>query len=474
VREGSWAGTGMTYCKQCLEKQRKIDELQDEIVQLKAKLRYQERTAQEGFFGSSTPSSKIPVKAGRPAGEPRPQGGGKVGHEGHGRGRIEPEQADRVERMDVGDVCPDCGGPLEAQDSKSRTVVDCQPVRIQRIVYVLERKRCPKCGRLVAAKPPGVLPKCLYSNQLLAHVAVEHYVYGRTLGQIEKQTGVGYSSLVEAMHQLSGRLQDVPQALIELYRQAPVKHADESGWRTEGHNGYGWLFCTPDLSLYRFRHTRSATVAREVFGDQPLPGVLLVDRYGGYNRMPCSIQYCYAHLLRDVQDLEKEFPENEEIRRFVEALATQLTNAIHLRGLGLSLRRFKREASKIKSQILQIVNQPARHPAIQSMQDLFRRKADRLYHWAENPDIPADNNRAERELRPLVIARKISFGSQSETGARTRETLMTVLHTLAKRTPDVMAAFKWVLDQLAEQPQVTPAALLLRFPPSPPPSPLHP
>jgi len=46
--------------------------------------------------------------------------------------------------------------------------------------------------------------------------------------------------------------------------------------------------------------------------------------------------------------------------------------------------------------------------------------------------VPADNNRAERELRPLVIARKVSFGSQSDAGAQTREILMTVLHTLKK------------------------------------------
>ncbi len=456
------AGTWMTYCKQCLEKQGKIDELQEQIVRLKAKLRYEERTGQEGFFGSSTPSSKVPVKPSRPVTEPRPRGGGKVGHPGHGRCRISVEQADRVERIAVGDVCPDCGGPLEAHGSKSRTVIDCQPVRIQRIVYLLGRKRCPHCRRLFTARPPGVLAKCLYSNQLLAHVAVEHYVYGRTLGRIEKQTGIGYSSLVEALHLLSERWKEVPQALIQAYRQAPVKQADETGWRTEGHNGYAWLFCTPDLSLYRFRHTRSARVAREVFGDKPLPGVLVVDRYNGYNRMPCSLQYCYAHLLRDVEDLEKEFPENAEIHRFVEALAPQLANAIHLRGLGLAARQFKREATKIKNQILQIVNRPARHPAIQTMQDLFRQKADRLYHWADDPHVPADNNRAERELRPLVIARKISFGSQSDAGARTREILMTVLLTLAKRTPDVMTAFKSALDQLAEQPAANPAKLLLR------------
>jgi hypothetical protein len=285
----------------------------------------------------------------------------------------------------------------------------------------------------------------------LAYVAVQHYIYGNTLGQIEKQTGIGYSSLVDAMHQLSKRLKVVPNSLIEVYRDSEVKHADETGWRTDGNNGYAWLFCTPKISIFRVRRTRSASVPREIFGEKPVPGVLVVDRYNGYNKMPCSIQYCYAHLLRTVKDLEKDFPENAEIKSFVEALAPQLTNAISLRTLDITEKQFKRQAAKIKNEIIDITNGQARHPAIQKIQDIFREKSDRLYHWAEDRNVPADNNLAERELRPLVIARKISFGSQSDAGAKTREILMTVLHTLKKTTVDVTGALKSVLDKLAEQ-----------------------
>jgi len=449
----------MVYGKQCLEKQREIDELKERIARLPAKLRYQERTAQEGLFGSSTPSSKIPVKPNSSV-HPRPRGGGKVGHAGHGRSRIDPTQADRVETIPGAEVCPDCGGVLEARGCRARTVLDCQPVRVLKVVYQLPRQRCTQCHKLVTAKPPGVLPKGLYSNRLLTYVAVQHYVHGHTLGQIERQTGLGYSSLVDALHQLAARWQKVPKALLEAYRQAPVKHADETSWRTEGRNGYAWLFCTEDTSLYRFRGSRSGRVAREVFGDEPVPGVLLVDRYQGYNRMPCALPYCYAHLLRDVKDLDQAFPDDPEVHALVEALAPQLASAISLRGLGLTRRPFLRQAAKIKGSILKIVNHPAQHPAVQTMQDLFREQADRMYHWADDPQIPADNNRAERELRPLVIARKISFGSQSEAGARTRETLMTVLHTLRKRVPDVTTAFQSALDKLAEQLDADPAKIL--------------
>jgi len=450
----------MIYCKGCLEKQRQIDELKDEIDRLKAKQRYQERTADEGFFGSSTPSSKIPVKPNSSTENQHNQGGGKVGHKGHGRAGICQQDADSVEKINATDICPDCGTVLEAKGSRARAVIDCQPVRIRKVVYLLERKCCPKCKKIITAKPPGVLPKCLYSNQLLAYVAVQHYIYGNTLGQIEKQTGIGYSSLIDAMQKLARMLKDVPRVLIQAYRQSQVMHADETGWRMDGDNGYCWLFCTPDISIFRLRKSRSAGVAKEVLGEKPLAGVLVVDRYNAYNRMPCSIQYCYAHLLRDVKDLEKNFPENAEVKAFVEELAPQLSNAMSLRGLDIADRQFKQQAVKIKNAVIEITNRQARHPAIQSIQDIFRQKADRLYHWADDRIVPADNNIAERELRPLVIARKISFGSQSEKGAGTREILMTVLHTLKKRTPDAMVAFKSALDKIAEQSNANPSKLL--------------
>jgi transposase len=448
------------YCKKCFLKQRKIDELEEKVARLKARLHYQERTAREGFFGSSTPSSKVPIKPNTLEERQQRSGGGRKGHKGHGRSSISEEEADRVEHAGIGDICPDCGTPLEGKGSRARTVIDCEPVRMKKILYRLERKRCPRCKKVVSARPPGVLAKSLYGNKLLAYVAVQHYVHGNTLGQIERQTGVGYSSLIDAMHQLARRLKDVPEALIQVYRDAPVKHADETGWRTDGQNGYSWLFCTPDISIFRVRNTRSARVAREVLGEEPLPGVLVVDRYNGYNKMPCPIQYCYAHLLRQVKDLENEFPGNAEIKSFVEQLAPQLANAISLRALDITNQQFKEQAARTKRKIINITSRQARHPAIRKIQDIFREKAGRLYHWAKDRNVPADNNLAERELRPLVIARKISFGSQSGEGARTREILMTILNTLKKRTSDPARSLKAVLDKLAEDPHLDPYKLL--------------
>ena len=107
----------------------------------------------------------------------------------------------------------------------------------------------------------------------------------------------------------------------------------------------------------------------------------------------------------------------------------------------------------IERQILASVSAPANHPAVQNFQDIFRDHPKRLFHWAHDRRVPADNNLAERDLRPLVIARKVSFGSQSVAGAHTREVLMSVLHSLQKQTPDAPARLKAALDRLAENPK---------------------
>ena len=356
--------------------------------------------------------------------------------------------------------CPFCGGPLDPKGRKSRTIIEVDPVRKEVVRYELEQCDCSHCHRTFTARPAGVFAKGLFGNRLLTHLALEHYVQGVTLGRLSAQLGITQGSLWAALHQLARRLTTVPQRLVLEYRRSPVKHADETGWRNDGHNGYAWLFCTPRLSLFRFRQTRSATVALEVFGTQRLPGTLVVDRYNGYNRAPCAIQYCYAHLLREVQDLDQEFPAVSEVSQFVTHFAPLLAQAIKLRAQELTAAQFGPQALELKVQIKALVHSPAQHPGIQKIQNIFRERAARLYHWAKSSTIPADNNRAERELRPLVIARKISFGSQSEQGAQTREILMSVLHTLRKRTDNVFDAFKRCLDALAENGKRDPYKLL--------------
>lgn len=459
--------TVLRYCKECFQKQQIINRLTVENDRLKARLRFQERSVREGAFGASTPSSKIPIKPNTLCERQARCGGLKPGHAGHGRTALSVEGADRVERIALEqENCPQCGERLLSAGLRPRTITDLRAQRVEKVLLRLERKRCPKCGRRWLARAGGVLPRGLYSNALLAHLAEQHDLHGTPLGVIERQTLLAHGSLCQAFKQVARRLEPAVEGLLHEYRRAPVRHADETGWRTDGQNGYVWLFATPTISLFRFRATRAASVPAEVLGQKPLRGHLVVDRYHGYNKAPVTLQYCYSHLKRDTEAIQKDYPDDPEVAAFVGSLVPALAEAMTLRTLRLPRKEFLRRAARTKRRILAVAHRQARHPAIRKIQNIFREHRDRLYHWARDPSIPAENNLAERDLRPLVVARKVSFGSQSVAGARTRETLMSILHTLRKRHAPPASRLQHALDRLAENPSLDPYSLLFA-PPKP-------
>ena len=326
-------------------------------------------------------------------------------------------------------------------------------------MYECEKKWCPKCKKTIQKKPV-VLPKSLYGNQLIASAATMHYVHGIPMGRIESMLGnkINTGSLYDTLHRVAGMWKPAIEKLIKDYRVSLVKHADETGWRNDGQSGYSWLFCDKDTSIFKFEDNRSGRVPAEIFGKENLPGVLVVDRYGGYNRVPCKIQYCYAHLLRKVEDLGKQFGEEAGVTCFVATFAPVLAEAMHLRNQSISDKEYYKKAALIKQKILKIINSPAKDPGIKEIQIIFKENEERLYHWVTDRNVPAENNRAERELRPTVIARKVSFGSQSKKGAETRSILMTILHTAQKRLKNqtIEDWFKNALDKFVIYPNIEP------------------
>lgn len=225
--------------------------------------------------------------------------------------------------------------------------------------------------------------------------AEQHYVLGRTLGQIAERFGINYSTLAESLKRIGKLLESSLERLKTDYRQSLVRHADETGWRTDGGNGYSWYFGSPNVSLNLFRATRSASVVREVLGTAKLGGVLVVDRYDGYNRAGCRIQYCYSHLLREMKDLEQEFENNDEINSYTRQMKLHLTDARQLRKCSLTEAEYQAESAAIKAKILELSDHQAGHPAIRKWQDFFVKKAT-----GKTPPLP----KAVFAVFPLISA----------------------------------------------------------------------
>ena len=457
-------------CPECFKKQRKIDELTEEIQRLRQKLSYRTRQEKEGFFGSSTSSAKLPLKANTAKTEARKPKGARPGHRGAGRKGASSTEVDRVVSVDdtVGNHCPRCGGLLIDKGLRDRLVLESHPLQAEPVLYRLPRKYCPHCRHIFQPPAPGVLPKNLYGNQLVTTATVMHYLHGVPLGRVCEQLRLNPGTLVESFHRLAHLFSSVIPKLIEQYRLSQAKHADETSWRTDGQNGYVWLFATDQISLFLFRKSRSSKIPQMVLGEKPLPGVLVVDRYAAYNKAPCPLQYCYAHLLREVEELEKDFPDSVEVNNFISIMAPLLASAMKLRTQPILDAEFYAKAAEIKTQIIATVQTPAMHLGIRRIQDIFQNHAPRLYHWVDNRQVPAQNNLAERDLRPTVIARKVSFGSVSDAGANTRGVLMSVLSSLKKQKGNVEYHFKQALDQLVKDTHQDPSSLLFPKLPMPP------
>ena len=239
-------------CPICLEKQRLIDELKEEIEQLRAKLRYHARREEDGFFGSSTPSSKQPVKPNAEPQERKPKGA-RPGHKGAGRKSHDNADADRIVEVGAEDErCPDCGRLLEKKGWAERSVIDTPRQKAEKITFRVAKRYCPHCRRNVTPQPPGVLPKSLYGNQFIADAVEMHYLHGMPMGRVCEYLDIGPGSLAKLFRRCADLFGGVIDGLIKEYRQAQVKHADETGWRTDGKNGYVWL-CDSGLEYFSVR-----------------------------------------------------------------------------------------------------------------------------------------------------------------------------------------------------------------------------
>ena len=193
-------------CALCLEKQRRIDDLEEEVRRLRAALWREQRKAQDGLFGSSTPSSKKPVKKNIEKGEGKPKGA-RPGHKGHGRKGHEEGMSDlMVDIVPDSELCPQCGNTLLKKGVEERSVLDTPSQKPARVTFNLHKRYCPHCRKSFMPQPPGVLPKSLFGNQLIANAITMHYLHGVPMERI-------CENLVLVAVVLRGCFNDAPDCL---------------------------------------------------------------------------------------------------------------------------------------------------------------------------------------------------------------------------------------------------------------------
>ena len=209
--------------------------------------------------------------------------------------------------------------------------------------------------------------------------------------------------------------------VLESIRASPVVHADETGWREDGVNGYVWSFSTP-TGQYFLRRGRNKEVVDKVLGES-FSGVLVSDFYAAYNHYPGLKQRCWAHLLRDIHELKALYPEDANLERWAAAVGRLYARA---KAFTHPQRRQRRQAQlRLEKALLKSCRPFLDDPAAVQGKLCWRieRFIKELFVFVAEPGVPSDNNAAERSLRHLVISRKISGGTRSQQGTEDKMTL---------------------------------------------------
>lgn len=411
------------------------------IRELRARVAELERRLEERD-GPGPPSFVKPNRRRKPEGEQKAR---KKRPENHAR-KLEPCTEEVIHAVET---CPDCGrGLVGGWEHDRRQVIDIPVMRYIVRDHVRIRRYCGVCQK-------SHLPQVDLSGEVMGKHRVSLRVmalvsYLRTEGRVPLS---GIRQMLEALYglrlsegELTGLCDAVAEhgrtgyeALRDEIRSSAVVHADETGWREDGQNGYLWAFLTKTLQFFVRDQSRGSAVPMEVLGES-FEGTLVSDFYSGYGPLECAKQRCWVHLLRDLRKLVENHPGNARIARWVakirmlydQALAYRSSQLAYDGEVTLALRRrrlearrkFERELMKLARRYIPKESDP-RHVLAKRI-ERFRYE---LFAFVEHPEVPPENNLAERGLRSSVIARKISGGTRSQRGSETMAILRSLFGT---------------------------------------------
>jgi hypothetical protein len=441
-----------------------VAEQQVTIERLEARLRDLEGDDGPGDRGRRGMPGLKPTQApaARPA-QPR-----KRRAQGAGRRRAAPNAVTDVVQHAL-EQCPACGTALEGGTVKrTRQVLEVVPSPVQVVEHVLVERTCPGCHRrwrprADASTLGGVVagPRQRLGVGLVSLIATLREAgrwpvariqwYLRQVHQVQLSVG----AIVGACHRVAACGQAELATLPARIRGSPVVHADETGWRQSGRNGYVWTFSTADTVLFTHGRRTKEMVDQVlqppgVAEAEAFSGVLVSDFYAAYHHYPGQKQRCCAHLLRVFHELRQEHPSDEQLATWAGAVHQLYRAAIEqvrawepaggpTAGDPRPAPRERRQQARAYEERLLARCRPFvedRRAPQRKLCARIERHSSELFVFVAEPGVPADNNAAERSLRHLVTSRKISGGTRSDQGTATKLALSSLFATWARQGLD--------------------------------------
>lgn len=366
------------------------------------------------------------------------------------------------------ETCPDCGGRLgKPSVSYTRQTIDLPITPYQVTEHVVTKHWCFKCQKRVSPQVDFsnhcvgqsriglnlAATICLLRNRLRLPVGLIQ-TYLKLVCHLQLSQG----EIVEILHTAARAGLSRYQDLLSQLKQSPLVHADETGGRENGRNGYFWSFSNPNTHYLVYRHSRGSQVVEEVLGSgtesnqDEYAGIVVSDFYAAYNTYCGFHQRCWVHLLRDMHELKQQYPKHPPLNRWAKKVRLIYEEAKAYTGpppdtpigLAAQMRIIRQHNWETK---LKQVCQPYlyRDTPMSTLCGRITTFLPELFTFVRFADTPSHNNFAERILRHTVVTRKISGGTQTAQGSLTQTVLTSLFDTWHLRNLDLFQQCRLLL-----------------------------
>jgi len=415
-----------------------IEALREEIARLK----------KDSSNSSKPPSSDIvkPPKRVIDVGRRKRKRGGQPGHTRCLRQPFGPDQVDQVIEYELTDK--DAQGLVPLNEWFILQQIELPEKRYQVIEHRSRKYRDPVTGKThIAPMPEAIRKGGLLGADMTAATAFMkgscHMSY-TTIQQFFKaliNLDLSRGMLCKAAQKISGALKPSYDQLAARLPNESQVNVDETGHHDQGDLHWTWCFDTSDYSLFKIDPSRGSSVLEAMLG-RDFAGMVGADYWGAYRKYArvfgIRMQYCMAHLIRDIRFLAEHRARKlsrwgRELLEWLKKLFSTLHRREQLTEPG-----FKRSMERIKNGFLNAMRRRPDHNLARKLARRFKGKAaEDYFRFLTEPNVEPTNNGTERQIRPVVIDRRITQGTRGDAGMRWCERIWTVLATCKKQNRNV-------------------------------------
>jgi len=422
-----------------------IAELLRRIAALEAELARLKQNSSNSSRPPSTDPPGSPRRSSEPTGRPR---GGQPGHKQHKRELLPPEQVTRVVELRP-QRCEECRHPLAGTDPAPLRSQSIELPRVKPLVteYRQHQLGCDRCGTLTrSALPAGV---SVFGPRLSAAIAVcsGKYRLSKRVTQELLSDFLGIDLALGSICKLERRVSEALATPVEearaFIRRQDMVHLDETGWREDKQRAWLWTAASELVTVFIVSSGRGAAVAKQIVGED-FSGFIVSDRWPGYDWAECR-QLCWAHLLRDFQGFVDRGGDGAVCGGALLDQSALMFRWWHrVRDGTLTRGTFRRRMRKLERRVERLLRRVSFCGDKTTSAKAFEIYKLRRFLWTfvDTEFVPPTNNAAERAIRPAVLWRKGSFGTDSAQGSRFVERILSVVASLKQQG-------RHVLDYLA-------------------------